>query len=167
MSLLNGLKDAMINPLFDSAAESALDDEMDFEFALEAAVDPQIELSEADIEAILDDDNPDNIVSDMTTKDENIGSIEKDLVDEDEVGLEAMLDAIIAANESEMNPNEMPSEEPANLEGEEGCKSACENDDCDDDCDDKDEEDDDEDDEDEIDDDYTTLDSLLNSVFDN
>ena len=158
MSLLNGLKDAMINPLYDAASEADLDLEMDFEFALESAVDPQIELSESDIAAILDDDNPDNIVADMSSNDESVNKIQKDFSDED-IDLEAMIGELLA-NESNSDDG-MPSEEPediSDVKSNEGCgKSACENDDADDD-----DFDDDEDDEDE---EYTTLDSLLTSIF--
>ena len=163
MSLLDGLKDAMINPLFESATESSIDDDMDFEFALEAAVDPQIELSDADIIAILDDENPDNIVSDMTTKDEDIKKIEKDSIEEGAT-MEAMCDegAALEALLDELIANEGNSEEPpeaAQPTSVEGCtRAACETDDDDD------LEDNDADDE-EDDDDYTTLDSLLNSIF--
>lgn len=150
MSLLDGLKEAMINPLFDSVEESDIDAELDFELALEAVVDKQIELSDADIAAILDDDNPDNIVSDLTAKDENISKIADDAFDDDMNALESLLDELLAA-ESDMP--EVPGDDP---ESTEGCGSkALEMDD-----------DDDEYDEDDDDDSFISLDSLLDSVFD-
>ena len=155
MSLLNGLKDAMSNPLFDAVTESDMDESFDFEMALEAAIDKQIELSDDDIAAILDDENPDNIVADISSKDENISNIAKDSVDEDLNALESMLNEILAEE----------SEEPSgDFESNNLCGSkakACE-------MDDEDEfEEELEDDTDEDDDDYTSLDSLLNSVFKN
>lgn len=147
MSLLDGLKDAMINPLYDSVTESDIDAEIDFEFALEAAVDKQIELSDADISAILDDDNPDNIVADLSTKDENISNIADDAVSDDLASLEAMLDEFIAEENAEPEKDE-PERDPESLEGCGG--KACET-----------EEENDEDDQ------YLSLDSLLDSVFNN
>ncbi len=148
MSLLDGLKESMINPLYDSIMESAMDEEFDFETALEAAIDKQIELSEADIAAILDDENPDNIVADISDKDENLNKIAKDTVNEDLATLESMLDTLLA---EESERPEDPGEDPESLEG---CsKSACEMDDGEDDAN-------------EVDDDgYVSLDSLLDSVF--
>lgn len=144
MSLLDGLRDAMINPLFDAITESDMDNEFDFELALEAAVDKQIELSDADIAAILDDDNPDNIVADMSRKDESISKIADDAVDEELATLESMLDDLLAS-ESEMPEEDNPADDPECI--------ACETDD--------------EDDAEEDDEDYVTLDSLLDSVFKN
>lgn len=156
MSLLDGLKDAMINPIFDSVMESEYDDDLDFELAIEAAVDRQIELSEADIAAILDDENPDNIAADITKKDESIDKIADDNVNDDLNALESILHEFLAM---EMN---MPEEDDSSKDPEsmEGCsKKACETDD-------EDDYEDEEDDDDESEDDgYLSLDSLLDSVF--
>ena len=96
MSLLDGLKDAMINPLFDAVNESDVDTDLDFELALEAVVDKQIELSEDDYAAIMDDENPDNVMADISTKDEQVSKIAKDVVDDDFEALESMLDELLA-----------------------------------------------------------------------
>ena len=158
MSLLDGLKEAMINPIFDSVMESDIDEDLDFELAIEAAVDQQIELSEEDIAAILDDENPDNITADITTKDEKLDKIAEDTVNDELNALEAMLDEFLA-NEMEMPEEDDPKKDPESMEG---CsKKACETDDDDD-------YEDEEDDDDESEDDgYLSLDSLLDSVFNN
>lgn len=148
MSLLDGLKDAMANPLYDSVTESDIDEEINFEFALEAAVDNHIELSDTDIAAILDDENPDNIVADMTNKDENISNIANDAISDDLASLEAMLDEFIAEEEISTPEKDDVEEDPESLEGCNG--KACET-----------EEDMDEDNQ------YLSLDSLLDSVFNN
>jgi hypothetical protein len=150
MSLLDGLKQSMINPLYDSIMESEMDDEFDFETALEEAVDKQIELSDSDIRAILDDENPDNIVADFTDKDESLNKIAKDTVNEDLATLESMLDELLAI---ESDLPEDPGKDPESLEG---CnKGACEMDDGPDDANEVEEDEDD----------YISLDSLLDSVF--
>lgn len=155
MSLLDGLKNAMINPLYDSVTESDVDDELDFEFALEAVIDKQIELSDSDIAAILDDTNPDNEVSDMSAKDENIDKIAEDTANAELNALEAMLDEFLA-EEMEMPEDDNSKDDPESMEG---CsKKACEMDDDDDEYDEDDDEDDD-------DDSYMSLDSLLDSIF--
>lgn len=98
MSLLDGIKDAMINPLYDSIMESDMDDDLDFEFALEAAVDTALELSDDDIAAILDDDNPDNIAADLTTKDENASKIADAAVED---ALESALAELLALEQDD------------------------------------------------------------------
>lgn len=103
MSLLDGIKDAMINPLYDSIMESDMDDNLDFEFALEAAVDTALELSDDDIAAILDDDNPDNIAADLTTKDENASKIADDAAYD---ALESALAELLALEQDDNMPEE-------------------------------------------------------------
>lgn len=103
MSLLDGIKDAMINPLYDSIMESDMDDDLDFEFALEAAVDTALELSDDDIAAILDDDNPDNIAADLTTKDENASKIADDATYD---ALESALAELLALEQDDNMPEE-------------------------------------------------------------
>ena len=149
MSLLDGLKDAMINPIFDSVTESDADAELDFELALEAAVDKHVELSDADVAAIMDDDNPDNIVADMGPKDESVSKIAEDAVDDDFKALEAMLDELNALEADTSDDDSVENTEPI----EEGCGGkACEEEG---------------DAEPEDDPDYVSLDSLLDSVFGN
>ena len=161
MSLLDGLKDSMVNPIFDSIMESDMDAEFEFETALEAVIDKQIELSAEDISAILDDENPDNIVSDMTKNDEKVSKIAEDSVDEDMQALEALLDELLAV-ESETPESDEPAKDPESLEG---CsKSACEMDDG---ADDEAEVEDVIDELDDDDDDNISLDSLLAMVFNN
>lgn len=63
MSLLDGLSEALGNPLYDALMESDLSFHEEFSEALESTVDK--ELSAADIAAILDDNNPDNQMADM------------------------------------------------------------------------------------------------------
>lgn len=147
MSLLDGLKESMLNPIYDAMMESDMDAEFDFETALEAAVDKQIELSDADIRAILDDSNPDNIVADLTKNDERIDAIANDTVNSELKALEAMLDEL-EAMESDTPEDDDPSEDP---ESNESCCKSTES--CDED--------------DEGEDDYLSLDSLLGSVFKN
>jgi hypothetical protein len=150
MSLLDGLNDAMINPVYDSILESDLDTELDFEMAIEAVVDKEIELSDSDIKDILNDDNPDWIGVDMTTKDESVSKITDDAVEDDLKSLESMLDEYLAF-ESRLVDEDEPSNDP---ESTESCGTkACEMDDDDDEYDDDDEE-------------YMSLDSLLDSIFD-
>jgi hypothetical protein len=150
MSLLDGLKESMMNPLFDAVEESDIDIELDFELAIEAVIDKQIALSDSDIAAILDDDNPDNLVSDLTSKDENISKIADDAIDDDLKSLESMLNDLLAFE------SDMPDDPGIDPESTEGCGSkACEMDDDDDEYDDDD------------DDYYLSLDSLLSSVFKN
>ena len=157
MSLLDGLKDCMANPLFDSMMESDMDADFDFETALEAAIDKQIELSEEDIAAILDDENPDNVVSDITKNDEKVSKIAEDSLADEMATLESMLDALLESS-ADLPEQDDPSDDPENPKSLEGCsKSACEMDDGAD--------NEPEDSEDEDDDDYVSLDSLLDTVF--
>ena len=151
MSLLDGLKDAMINPMFDAVNEADIDAEFDFETALESVVDKYVELSEKDIAAIFDDNNPDNIVADISSKDESVAKIADDAIDDDLKSLESMLDSFLAS-EAMVPDDPEPSEDP---ESTEGCGSkAMEMDD-----------DDTEYDEDDESDEYLSLDSLLKSIF--
>ena len=173
MSLLDGLKEAMINPLYNTVMESDADDELDFELALEAAIDKHIVLDQNDIDAIMDDSNPDNIVADMSPNDESPAKIAKDYEegtlesttttsDEDAEltaletemdALEAMLDELLAMESTEDNAEDY--EDPQSMEG---CdKKACE----------EEEASDNDDDEDDEDDEDLSLDSLLNLVFNN
>ena len=158
MSLLNGLKDALINPLFDAVNEADIDADFEFETALEAVIDKQIELSEEDYAAIMDDENPDNIVADITTKDENPSKIASDAMDDDLKALESMLDELLAMEENiEDAQAEIRSVDPETLGSLDANCKATEMDDVDS-----------EDDEDEPEEDDTfSLDSLLKSVFDN
>ena len=160
MSLLDGLKEAMINPLFESVEEADTDAELDFEMALEAVIDDHIELSDADVIAIMDDENPDNIVADMTSKDENESKIEEDAMDDGTKALEAALDELLAL-ENELPVKDDPADDPESTPAlTEGCNSkALEMDD--------DDAEYDEDDENEDDEDYVSLDSLLGSIFKN
>lgn len=172
MSLLDGLSDAMINPIFDAVTEADLDDSMDFEMALEAVID--IELSEADIDAILDDENPDNIVSDMTSKDETVAKIKKDVKDEileddsdDGIAtLEAMLDELNAM-ESDIPEDDDPADDPESKALDACNQKACEMDDDDTEYDEGYEDSDDDLGDSDDDDDYVSLDSLLGSIFNN
>lgn len=161
MSLLDGLKDAMANPLFDAVNEADMDAEFEFETALEAVVDKHIELTDADYAAILDDDNPDNIAADIGPKDETIDNIADDSIDDEIKSLESMLDAFLAS-ESDNTPDD-PGVDPDSTEGcvnaeSEGCVKATEMDDDDTEYDEGDEDEDD---------DYVSLDSLLDSIFEN
>lgn len=99
MSLLDGLNNQLSNSMYDALMESEIDDEMDFEFALEAASDTKnIELSKKDIDAIMDDKNPDNFGADLDYNDE-------DTIDE--AAIESALnelDEILAMEESSGHP---------------------------------------------------------------
>lgn len=99
MSLLDGLNNQLSNSMYDALMESEIDDEMDFEFALEAASDTKnIELSKKDIDAIMDDKNPDNFGADIDYNDE-------DTIDE--AAIESALnelDEILAMEESSGHP---------------------------------------------------------------
>ena len=75
---LDGLETIFETPTADAILESEFDNEMNFDYVLESAIDK--ELSEADIAAILDDDNPDNIASDFADIDFS-GSIDEDFDD--------------------------------------------------------------------------------------
>ena len=154
MSLLNGLKEAMLNPMFEAVNESDIDAELDFEMAMEAVVDKHIELSDADIAAIMDDNNPDNVVADIGANDESIKKITEDAFEDDLASLESMLDEFLAS-ESVMIPDDPNSD--ADPESTEGCKST-------EGCGSKATEMDDEDGDDDNDD-YLSLDSLLKSIF--
>ena len=160
MSLLNGLKNAMINPLFDAVNEADIDAEFEFEMALEAVIDKQIELSEEDYAAIMDDNNPDNIVADITSKDEAPSKIAQDAIDDDMKALEAMLDELLAMEETtDTAHGETPGVDPETMGSLDACCKATEMDDDDTEYD-EDEDDDDAD-------DAFSLDSLLNSIFEN
>ena len=138
MSLLDGFDKALLNPIFDDAMEAQEDMDFEFELALEASVDKFIELSEKDYAAILDDNNPDNIVADITTKDESVSKIAEDAIDDDLKSLESLLDELENmeyAYESSSIPDDDPADDP---EAEESFGE---------------------------DDDYVSLDSLLDSVF--
>lgn len=154
MSLLNGLREAMINPLFDAVNEADVDAEFEFEMALEAAIDKQIELSEEDYAAILDDDNPDNVAADISTKDESISKIANDAIDDEDISLESMLDELLA---SEVDQNKSPSMDPESIESCNAKSVATEMDD--------DDEEHDETEDDEDSDEVVSLDSLLKSIF--
>lgn len=99
MSLLDGLNNQLSNSMYDALMESEIDDQMDFEFALEAASDTKnIELSKKDIDAIMDDKNPDNFGADIDYNDE-------DTIDE--AAIESALnelDEILAMEESSGHP---------------------------------------------------------------
>lgn len=160
MSLLNGLKDAMINPLFDAVNESDVDNDLDFELALEAVVDKQIELSEDDYAAILDDENPDNVVADISDKDEKISKIAKEVTEDDFEALESMLDELLATEEIITDDQ---GDEIVDPESTESCKSECgskatEMDDTDPDAEEY---------TDSSDDEIVSLDALLDSIFKN
>ena len=159
MPLLDGLKTAMANPLLDAANEADMDAEFEFETALEAVVDKYIELTDADYAAILDDENPDNIAADIGPKDETIEKIANDSLEDDIKSLESMFDNLLA---TESDTPEDPGDDPDSNEGCvnaecEGCSKATEMDD----------DDDTEYDDDDSDDDYVSLDSLLESIFEN
>ena len=157
MSLLNGLREAMINPLFEAVNEADIDADFEFECALEAVVDKHIELTEEDYDAIMDDDNPDNIVADITAKDESVSKIANDAIDDDLKALESMLDELIALEEDQ----EIPEVEPETIETTESkCAAATEMDD-----DDIEYDEDDDNEEDDDSDEVVSLDSLLNSIF--
>ena len=94
MPLLDGLNDSLRNPLYDSIMESLEDENLDFEFALEAVVDNKIELSDEDIAAILDDDNPDNIAADIGRKDEAPSQIEDEVLKKDLGILESLMSSL-------------------------------------------------------------------------
>lgn len=68
MSFLDGLSDELTNPLYDGLMEAFSERTFEFEGALEAATD--VVLSEADIAAIMDDNNPDNMMADLEPGDE-------------------------------------------------------------------------------------------------
>lgn len=91
MSLLDGLDELMSNPYTNFLMESIEDDELEFDLSLEAALDERVELSEEDIAAILDDDNPDNFAADVGTNDEDPDVLEDDCA---ETTLEQLLDAL-------------------------------------------------------------------------
>jgi glucan-binding YG repeat protein len=95
MALLDGLTNKLTNPLFEEALEEMEDEALDFDMTIEAVTDKAlgIELSEDDIAAILDDDNPDNIAADLGVKDEEEPEIEKEvkLIDSSSGVLEALL----------------------------------------------------------------------------
>ena len=136
MSLLDGLKDALINPLYTAVVEADADEDFEFETALEAVIDGHIQLDQNDIDAILDDENPDNVVADMTVNDEKPANIIKDfeeaeIVEEQVIeegddlkSLEAALDELLAMDSAIDNAD--ADEDP---ESTEGCtQKACETD---------------------------------------
>lgn len=117
MSLLDGLSEELENPMFNALMESNTNFHEEFSEAIEASVDR--ELSEADIAAILDDNNPDNQMADLGAGEEyssdagasNDPSLEamirqyRDL--EAEMAEEALIrecEEILAACESDENP---------------------------------------------------------------
>lgn len=146
MSLLDNIENVMINPFFESAIESDTDTELDFEFALESIVDKKVDtdLSDDDISAILDDDNPDNIGADLGLNDENLNKIKKDAVAQESLDdfadLELMLTALESDNSFE-DDDTIDLEEPANEENESVDDESIDNED------------------------YPTLDSLLNDIL--
>ena len=147
MSLLNGLEKALLNPIYEDIMESEVDLEMDFEFALEAIIDKKIELSDEDVSAILDDDNPDNIAADLGRKDESIDNIANDSIDDDMKSLEALLEELENLDIVEESSNDRPEEDrsendPDSLESEL-----------------------DDIEEDEVEDERISLDALLKSIF--
>lgn len=70
-SLLDGMNEALTNPVYDSMMESQLDADLEAELAMEQAADKFVDLSPEDIDAILDDENPDNIAADIDPKSES------------------------------------------------------------------------------------------------
>lgn len=118
MSLLDGLAEQLNNPIYTSIMESMLDDEFDFEFALEAASEKNdIEFSQKDIDAILNDDNPDNIAADLTKNDESESKIEKDVIED--TALEAALEEFEGVMNNLENAEESNNEDCCNTDPEE------------------------------------------------
>jgi hypothetical protein len=99
MSLLDGLTKKLSNPIFESTLEDIEDDELNFDMILESVVDKKIKgLTPEDIEAILDDDNPDNIAADLNTNDEQIADIEKDAEEFEIVKSAGVLESLFGSN---------------------------------------------------------------------
>ena len=86
MSLLDGLKDSLKNPLAENNDEMEFILESDFETALEKAID--VKLSPADIAAILNgDDDIDDEEDDLDDLDDDI---DKDTIDDLQKAKEAL-----------------------------------------------------------------------------
>ncbi len=140
MSFMDDIKDAVSNPLFDAVEESYIDDELDSDFAIEAATNKIVELSENDIAAILDDNNSDNIACDLERDEEMVDNIAED--DFDNV-IESLLVSLESDDSMIPDPDDPRDDPEAN---EEDLSVGDQSEDTDD-------------------DDYLSLDSLLDSMF--
>lgn len=115
MSLLDGLAEQLGVGRYDPALEAEEELELDQSYALEAAMeaidkfDQELEdgeLSEADIRAILDDNNPDNVAADIEMGEENPGTVGGDELSEEVKALEALLDEINGEDTEDDLPDE-------------------------------------------------------------
>lgn len=88
-SLLDGLAEELKIPAAESLYEDFDDLEDDPLDAIEATIDE--ELSDADIKAILDDENDDNEAADVEEDDEDLQAITDDALDEDLGVLESLM----------------------------------------------------------------------------
>ena len=118
MSLLDGLAEQLGVGGYDPVLEAEEERELGPDPALEAAREElnkleaesgKGELSEEDIQAILNDDNPDNIAADIETGEETQDNISGDSVPEDFKAIESMLDEMLGEND----PGEPTEVEPA------------------------------------------------------
>lgn len=116
MSLLEGLNDEMENRYLDFLLESDLDDAFEFDAIMESVSEEYgVELSQADIDAIMDDNNPDNAMADINGEDIDEGEMES-FLDNDIAELEQLL----AMESGSPEPDDLtddPDYEPPTSEG--------------------------------------------------
>ena len=125
MSLLDGLAEQLGVGGYDPVMEAEEEYELEMNPALEAALkeidkleNAGSELSPEDIEAILNDDNPDNVAADIETGEENQDAIGSDAVPDEFKALEAMLDEMIGESEDpEGDPTDPDETVPEAMEG--------------------------------------------------
>lgn len=156
MSLLEGLNDEMENRYLDFLLESDLDDAFEFDAIMESVSEEYgVELSQADIDAIMDDNNPDNAMADINGEDIDEGEMES-FLDNDIAELEQLL----AMESGSPEPDDLTDDPDYEPPASEGCANESD-DEFDFDFDDEDDEyDDDEFDE----DDDISIESILDSL---
>lgn len=104
MSLLDGLKESLKNPLADNNDDMRFALESDFEFALERAVD--VKLSPADIAAILNgEDDIDDAEDDIDDPNDDIDKDYVDSLEECDKATEAVLESLTSIAD-ELNADE-------------------------------------------------------------